>query len=217
MDFGSPTRLYAKNELEQYFELDIQEVAITNELPISDCYDRIKECYNGYKFSKNAELVYNPFSTLKLLNSKDFSSYWFETAHQLLLLRKHNAASYWLKSRQICIRAYGIMLNFFSDRQKKSINYNIPLSSYFLPISKSFINQENSNMISKFQIYFTVFKYALFLTLSVLFFNPLEANDLSSEKASHMLDVDEMVTELYRAAHFENEIILDLYEPLMIV
>lgn len=79
MDFGSPTRLYAKNELEQYFELDIQEVAITNELPISDCYDRIKECYNGYKFSKNAELVYNPFSTLKLLNSKDFSSYWFET------------------------------------------------------------------------------------------------------------------------------------------
>ncbi len=82
---------YTRDELERYFELDIQDVAIVNELSINECYDRIKEWYNGYKFSKNAELVYNPFSTLKLLDSKDFSSYWFETgtpAFLIDLLRK---------------------------------------------------------------------------------------------------------------------------------
>lgn len=77
---------YKKDELEKYFEKNIQEVAIANKLTINDCYAQIKEWYNGYRFSKNGELVYNPFSTLKLLDSRDFAAHWFETATPTFLI-----------------------------------------------------------------------------------------------------------------------------------
>ncbi len=77
---------YTRKELEYYFANEIQEVASANEMTLADCYERIKEWYNGYKFSKNGEWVYNPFSTLKLLDSKDFSAHWFETGTPAFLI-----------------------------------------------------------------------------------------------------------------------------------
>lgn len=77
---------YTRKELERYFTDNIQEVAHANDLSVEACYERIKEWYNGYKFSKNGELVYNPFSTLKLLDSKDFSAHWFETGTPAFLI-----------------------------------------------------------------------------------------------------------------------------------
>lgn len=78
---------YTKNELDFYFKEDIGEVAAFNKLTVEDCYDRIKEWYNGYKFSKYGESLYNPFSTLKLLDSKDFAAHWFETGTPLFLIK----------------------------------------------------------------------------------------------------------------------------------
>jgi hypothetical protein len=77
---------YTRTELERNFAENIQDVANANEMSITDCYDRLKEWYNGYKFSKNGEPVYNPFSTLMLLKSKDFSTYWFETGTPTFLI-----------------------------------------------------------------------------------------------------------------------------------
>lgn len=77
---------YTKEELERYFSDEIQNVATTNRMTIGNCYDQIKEWYNGYKFSENGELVYNPFSTLKLLDSKRFSAHWFETGTPTFLI-----------------------------------------------------------------------------------------------------------------------------------
>lgn len=77
---------YTRNELGYYFAENIKDVAIENNLSTSDCYDRIKVWYNGYRFSKNGELVYNPFSTLKLLDSKEFSAHWFETGTPAFLI-----------------------------------------------------------------------------------------------------------------------------------
>lgn len=77
---------YTRQELEHYFGRDIEKVAEVNELAVDECYQRIREWYNGYKFSKNGESVYNPFSTLKLLSSKDFASHWFETGTPLFLI-----------------------------------------------------------------------------------------------------------------------------------
>lgn len=77
---------YTRKELEHYFLEDLHEVANANELTIDECFDRVKEWYNGYKFSRNGELVYNPFSTLKLLDSKEFSAHWFETGTPTFLI-----------------------------------------------------------------------------------------------------------------------------------
>ncbi|MBS0656409.1 MAG: AAA family ATPase [Verrucomicrobia bacterium] len=77
---------YTRSELEHYFKKEVESVASVNELAIEECYEKIKEWYNGYKFSKSGELVYNPFSTLKLLDSKDFAAYWFETGTPSFLI-----------------------------------------------------------------------------------------------------------------------------------
>ncbi len=77
---------YTRSELDYYFSNEIHEVAIANNLTTEDCREQIREWYNGYKFSKNGEMVYNPFSTLKLLDSKDFSAYWFETGTPAFLI-----------------------------------------------------------------------------------------------------------------------------------
>lgn len=77
---------YTKEELQHYFSLSIQEVAKKNGLTWDSCCEEIKGWYNGYRFSKNGELVYNPFSTLKLLNSHNFSPHWFETGTPTFLI-----------------------------------------------------------------------------------------------------------------------------------
>lgn len=77
---------YTKDELTRYFSHLIQEVARKNGFTWDRCCAEIKEWYNGYKFSKNGELVYNPFSTLKLLDACNFSPHWFETGTPAFLI-----------------------------------------------------------------------------------------------------------------------------------
>jgi hypothetical protein len=78
---------YTYAELSHYFAEEIEEVARANGLLINDCYARIREWYNGYKFSGNGELVFNPFSTLKLINSRQFAAHWFETGTPTFLIK----------------------------------------------------------------------------------------------------------------------------------
>lgn len=77
---------YTLKELQYFFAKEIDNVAQVNGLTINDCYHQIKEWYNGYKFSENGQLVYNPFSTLKLFDSKRFSAHWFETGTPTFLI-----------------------------------------------------------------------------------------------------------------------------------
>jgi len=42
--------------------------------------DKLQESYNGYRFTKSLQRVYNPFCLLKHFDSGDFQKFWFETA-----------------------------------------------------------------------------------------------------------------------------------------
>lgn len=53
-----------------------------------ECHDTLKRQYDGYHFYPGAEGVYNPYSVLKSLFSKDFGSYWFETGTPSFLVKK---------------------------------------------------------------------------------------------------------------------------------
>lgn len=78
---------YTRKELDNYFFSVIQEVAKANELSREDFLLQVKEWYNGYQFSKNGQLVYNPFSTLMLFFYKNFSEYWFESGTPTFLIK----------------------------------------------------------------------------------------------------------------------------------
>lgn len=86
LDQSSTLLGYTRLELEKYFSSEIGDLATKKALKKDECYDLIKEWYNGYQFSVEGEKVYNPFSVLSLLNSKQFHPHWFETGTPSFLI-----------------------------------------------------------------------------------------------------------------------------------
>lgn len=78
---------YTRDELKRYFSKDIDALAKKRKFKIEDCYAQIKEWYNGYQFSDEGELVFNPFSVLRLLQEKKFGAHWFETGTPTFLIK----------------------------------------------------------------------------------------------------------------------------------
>jgi hypothetical protein len=83
---------YTHTELEDYFKDYIEELAIKQSQTYGEALDEINSWYDGYSWN-GVNKVYNPFSTLLLLDSKDFSNYWFKTGTPTFLvetLKKNN-------------------------------------------------------------------------------------------------------------------------------
>lgn len=76
-----------QNELETYFPEYIDRFAARKGIARQTLLKEIKDWYNGFRFSKEGESVYNPFSLLLLLDMQDFRNYWFESATPTFLIK----------------------------------------------------------------------------------------------------------------------------------
>jgi len=70
---------YGEAELEQYFSTHIHKLAEDLQISEVQCLNNLRDWYNGYRFTKKDERVYNPFSILNVLENREFRNYWFET------------------------------------------------------------------------------------------------------------------------------------------
>jgi hypothetical protein len=77
---------YTQTELEEYFSQHIARFVEFTGMSQAEVMEKLRQRYNGYRFSKRKELVYNPFSILKSLNEVDFGNYWFETGTPTFLV-----------------------------------------------------------------------------------------------------------------------------------
>ena len=77
---------YTQEELESYFPEYISELAESHSLSVEDILKKIKFWYNGYRFSKAENKVYNPFSCLLLFETKEFINHWFATGTPTFLI-----------------------------------------------------------------------------------------------------------------------------------
>jgi len=77
-----------EGELRANFDAEVQELADYNSLSKEECYAELKKRYDGYRFSKKSEEVYNPFSLLNVLAGKDFNDYWFQTGTPTFLVEE---------------------------------------------------------------------------------------------------------------------------------
>ena len=78
----------SETELHRYFDKEIGRLADDMELAKDECYIRLKKQYDGYRFcKKRKEGIYNPFSLLNALNSKDIADYWFATGTPSFLVK----------------------------------------------------------------------------------------------------------------------------------
>jgi hypothetical protein len=77
-----------QKELENAFAPEIDEVLKDTGWEKSAYLERLKNFYNGYRFSKKSLTVYNPFGLIKhFRNHGEFSPYWFETATPAFLVK----------------------------------------------------------------------------------------------------------------------------------
>ena len=78
----------SETELHRYFDKEIGRLADDMEFAKDECYIRLKKQYDGYRFcKKRKEGIFNPFSLLNALNSKDIADYWFATGTPSFLVK----------------------------------------------------------------------------------------------------------------------------------
>ncbi len=78
---------YTQDELESYFEENLNYIAQKNEISVNDLLIQIKEWYNGFSWD-GIHTVYNPFSILRYLEEKNFRNFWFESGTPRFLIEK---------------------------------------------------------------------------------------------------------------------------------
>lgn len=83
-----------EDELHQYFDDGVAELAAANNMTKDECYVRLKHDFDGYHFYPHSKGIYNPFSLLNTLAYKVFKDYWFETGTPTILVRQLQKADY---------------------------------------------------------------------------------------------------------------------------
>ena len=85
----------SEKELHEYFDESVATLAKANQLNKQECYGRLKEMYDGYRFDRNRTVgVYNPFSLLNTFYAKEFRKYWFATGTPTLLVNVMKQTSF---------------------------------------------------------------------------------------------------------------------------
>jgi len=75
-----------ESELLRDFAPELKALAVQQNLTETECLDKVRAMYNGYKFHQNGPSVFNPFSTLNLLSRLEFVDYWFQTGTPTFLV-----------------------------------------------------------------------------------------------------------------------------------
>lgn len=99
---------YTQAELLHYFPQGIQRLADENGLTKDECLAKVKDWYNGFSWD-GKNFVYNPFSTLLLLNSTQFENYWFASGTPTFLVKMLNADfQYKLEKMNISVASFDL-------------------------------------------------------------------------------------------------------------
>ncbi len=79
---------YTKQEIEDNFQKYLTKIVESKNIKYEILLEKIKDWYDGYKFSENCENVYNPVSFTKFIeNSGKLKNYWFETGSPSILVK----------------------------------------------------------------------------------------------------------------------------------
>ena len=112
----------SEKDLGIYFTESISELALTNAMTEEDCFDKLRDMYDGYHFSENVPGMYNPFSLLNTFRSKQFRDYWFETGTPTLLVNVMKQTSFDVTSLSDNIVVSSYELNGMADIVNKPVS-----------------------------------------------------------------------------------------------
>ncbi len=81
---------YTEEELDFYFSDEFINIAENSKMTVENLRLKIREWYNGFRFSSRDISVYNPISLMNLLRTGEFKAYWFETGTPTFLTQLMN-------------------------------------------------------------------------------------------------------------------------------
>ena len=87
-DERSATMLgFTQGELEHYFHDYLTNLAEKKRLTIEKLKEKVRYWYDGFRFSRLEESVYNPFAIALLFKQMDFHNFWFESGTPTFLIK----------------------------------------------------------------------------------------------------------------------------------
>ena len=81
---------FTEAELRQYCYGGLEDLAAKEGVTIDEIVDKIRYWYDGFSWN-GKDFVYNPFSTMRLMDSLEFKNYWFESGTPTFLVKLINA------------------------------------------------------------------------------------------------------------------------------
>lgn len=88
----------SEKELHDNFDTDVNALAEANKMTKDECYEQLRQNFDGYHFDVDAPGMYNPFSVLNTLSSQRFKDYWFETGTPTFLIYQLQKTNYPLEA-----------------------------------------------------------------------------------------------------------------------
>jgi hypothetical protein len=76
-----------EEELLRDFQPELHALAEYNEQTYEEAVAEMKKRYDGYHFARKSPDIYNPFSVLNVLNTKEYRDYWFKTGTPTALVK----------------------------------------------------------------------------------------------------------------------------------
>ena len=76
-----------EKELVNNFSMEIEILAKRYKKTQSEMLDILRTKYDGYRFSKKEERIYNPFSLFNVFDKKELGDYWFSTGTPTFLIQ----------------------------------------------------------------------------------------------------------------------------------
>lgn len=100
---------FTHGEIIDNFNNEIEECAKEHKFFREGYLNKLKEWYNGYRFSKAETSVYNPYAVLNHFDDKEFNSYWFQTGtptYLLKLIESENIDIQSLENMDVNVRSF---------------------------------------------------------------------------------------------------------------
>ena len=85
---------FTQQEVDKYFGERIKKIAKKQNISYEKLSNKLRATYNGYRFTKQNETVYNPVSLTKFVENEDIQHYWFETGTPSFLLELMKEKNY---------------------------------------------------------------------------------------------------------------------------
>jgi hypothetical protein len=77
---------YTQEEVDTYFADYIEEWCLQKDIARDELRSKLREWYNGYRFSRGITTLYNPFSLMYALKHQECNNYWFESGSPSFLV-----------------------------------------------------------------------------------------------------------------------------------